>query len=101
MNSDSFRNRKNGFETMDGGKSEQSGGPKGTNPTGKIIGIVAAIAILAVLALNSTYEIKEQEQAVLTTFGIAKNVTGAPLQDSFHPAGEKGEHHHSGLLHRL
>ena len=75
MNSDSFRNRKNGFETMDGGKSEQSGGPKGKNPTGKIIGIVAAIAILAVLALNSTYEIKEQEQAVLITLGQAQAVS--------------------------
>lgn len=79
MNSDSFRNRRNGFETMDGGKSEQGGGPKGKNPAGKIIGIAAAIVILAVLALNSTYEIKEQEQAVLITLGKAQAVSDPGL----------------------
>ena len=45
---------------MDGGMDGQ--GPKGKNPAGKIAGIVAAVVVLAVLALNSTYEIKEQEQ---------------------------------------
>ncbi len=72
MKGDSFRNRRNGFETMDG---EQSGGSKRKNPTGKIVGIVAVILIFAVLALNSTYEIKEQEQAVLITLGQAQAVS--------------------------
>lgn len=72
MNSDSFRNRRNGFETMDGG---QSAGPRKKNPTGKIIGLGAAVLILAILALNSTYEIKEQEQAVLITLGQAQAVS--------------------------
>ena len=72
MNSDSFRNRRNGFETMDGG---QSGGSQKKNPSGKIIGIAAAVLVLAILALNSTYEIKEQEQAVLITLGKAQAVS--------------------------
>ena len=38
MKSDSFRNKRNGFETMDGGMDGQ--GPKGKNPAGKIAGIV-------------------------------------------------------------
>ena len=73
MKSDSFRNKRNGFETMDGGMDGQ--GPKGKNPAGKIAGIVAAVVVLAVLALNSTYEIKEQEQAVLITLGQAQAVS--------------------------
>lgn len=75
MKSDSFRNRRNGFETMDGGMDGQGPGPKGKNPAGKIAGIVAAVVVLAVLALNSTYEIKEQEQAVLITLGQAQAVS--------------------------
>lgn len=75
MKSDSFRNKRNGFETMDGGMDGQGPGPKGKNPAGKIAGIVAAVVVLAVLALNSTYEIKEQEQAVLITLGQAQAVS--------------------------
>ncbi len=74
MQKDSFRNRQNGFETMDGG---QSGSNK--KGTGKIIGIVVAIIALAILALNSTYQIREQEQAVLITLGQAQAVTDPGL----------------------
>lgn len=41
----------------------------------KIIGIVAAVIVIAILSLNSTYQIREQEQAVLITLGSAKAVT--------------------------
>ncbi len=70
---DSARNRKNGFETMDGGASP------GKKPTGKIIGILAAVIAVFILIGNSTYEIKEQEQAVLITLGKAQAVTAPGL----------------------
>lgn len=71
MNGDSFRNKRNGFETMDGGQSKK---PKsGTNSRMIILAIVAVAALLCVF--NATYEIKEQEQAVLITFGQAQAVT--------------------------
>lgn len=41
----------------------------------KRIGIIAAVIILVILALNSTYQIREQEQAVLITLGKAQSVT--------------------------
>lgn len=63
---ESFRNRKNGFETV--------GAPSNT-PWAKIIGIAAFVIILLVLVFNSTYQIKEQEQAVLMTFGQPSSVT--------------------------
>ena len=68
---DSARNRRNGFETMDGGKS----GPPKQKSIGRIIGIVVAVLIVFILVGNSTYEIKEQEQAVLITLGKAQAVT--------------------------
>lgn len=71
MRGDSFRNRRNGFETMNGGDPGSSKGKSG----GKIAGIVAAVIVVAILLLNSTYEIKEQEQAVLVTLGKATAVT--------------------------
>jgi len=70
MTKDSFRNRQNGFETMDGGQTTNNSGG-----TGKIAGIVIAVIVLAIVALNSTYQIKEQEQAVLITLGKAQAVT--------------------------
>ena len=74
MTNDSFRNRQNGFETMDGGsKGKNNGG------IGKIIGIVATVMILGILALSSTYQIREQEQAVLITLGKAQAVTDPGL----------------------
>lgn len=75
MNGDSFRNRKNGFETMDGGKTTA---PR-KGHTGKIICIAALLVTAAILIMNSTYEIKEQEQAVLITLGKAQAVTDPGL----------------------
>lgn len=66
---ESYRNRRNGFETVDGSK-----GSPGT-PVGKIVGIVAGILVVLILLFNSTYQIDEQEQAVLITFGKAAPVT--------------------------
>ncbi len=71
MSGDSFRNKRNGFTTMDGG---QAGTPKKVSG-GKIVGIVAAVLAVLLILFNSTYEIKEQEQAVLITFGRASAVT--------------------------
>lgn len=68
---DSARNRRNGFETMDGGQSR----PQKQKSVGWIIGVVAAVLIVFILVGNSTYEIKEQEQAVLITLGKAQAVT--------------------------
>ena len=75
-NGDSYRNRKNGFETMDGG---QSGTPPKNFSIGRIIPLGIAAAVILILALNSTYEIKEQEQAVLITLGKAQAVTSPGL----------------------
>ena len=75
MTKDSFRNRQNGFETMDGDASK--GNNKGG--AGKIIGIVTAIFVIAILVLNSAYQIREQEQAVLVTLGKAQAVTDPGL----------------------
>lgn len=41
----------------------------------KTIGIVVGAFVVLILALNCTYQIREQEQAVLTTFGKAEAVT--------------------------
>lgn len=73
MSLDSARNRANGFETMDGGKETK------TQKPGKIAGIVVLILALLILGLNSTYEIREQEQAVLITLGKAQAVTDSGL----------------------
>ena len=71
MSGDSFRNRRNGFTTMDGGE----GGKPRKFSNGKIIGIVVTALVVIILLFNSTYEIKEQEQAVLITLGQAAAVT--------------------------
>ena len=77
MAGDSFRNMKNGFTTMNGGKTA-SGTPR-KKMGGKGIGIIAMVVIILILALNATYEIKEQEQAVLITLGKASAVTSPGL----------------------
>ncbi len=74
MAEDSYRNRKNGFETMDGSKIIPAGAP-----VGKIAGIIAAIVVALILIFNAAYEIREQEQAVLITFGKAQPVTSSGL----------------------
>lgn len=45
------------------------------NRIGRVIGIIAAVIVVASLIFGGTYQIKEQEQAVLITFGQAKAVT--------------------------
>lgn len=69
--SDSFRNKRNGFETFDAGKSPKNDGI----PAGKIIGIAALFVVALILIFGSTYQVTEQEQAVLVTFGQPKAVT--------------------------
>uniref|UniRef100_UPI004056F21A FtsH protease activity modulator HflK n=1 Tax=Acetatifactor sp. TaxID=1872090 RepID=UPI004056F21A len=71
MMKDSFRNRQNGFETM--GSGHTNSGKTGNG--GKLIGIVIVVCILILCAFNSTYQIREQEQAVLITLGNAQAVT--------------------------
>ena len=66
---DSRRNRMNGFQTI------PPGGEAILKNTGKIIGIIAVIIVVLVLLFNSAYQIREQEQAVLITFGNAQAVT--------------------------
>ncbi len=75
MNGDSLRNKKNGFETMDGGRSDI---PR-KNYGGKIVCIAAILVAAVILIMNSAYEIKEQEQAVLITLGRAQAVTDPGL----------------------
>ena len=74
MTGDSFRNRKNGFQTMDGNKITPGG-----LSTGKIIGIVVLIIVVLIGVFGSTYQIREQEQAVLITLGKAQPVTTSGL----------------------
>jgi len=74
MKKDSKRNRKNGFETMEGGQSlgkeKHSGG---------IVGIILLAIVFAVLFFDSTYQVREQEQAVLVTLGKAQPITDSGL----------------------
>ncbi|HWT26470.1 MAG TPA: SPFH domain-containing protein, partial [Mobilitalea sp.] len=46
---------------------------------GKIVIALVVVLIIAVLGFNSFYTIKEQEQAVVTTFGMPKTVGSAGL----------------------
>jgi len=41
----------------------------------RMTGVLAAVLVIAALGFGSFYNIQEQEQAVLTTFGVAKNVS--------------------------
>ncbi|MGN0429705.1 MAG: FtsH protease activity modulator HflK [Acetatifactor sp.] len=71
MPRDSARNRRNGFETVNGGQDFQ----KATQSGGKVLGIIALVLAVLILIFNSAYQIKEQEQAVLITWGKASPVT--------------------------
>lgn len=77
MKNNPFRNEQNGFKTVD----PDSGGTmnKAMKSTGRVVGITLLILILILLAFNSTYQIKEQEQAVLITFGKPRAVTNSGL----------------------
>jgi membrane protease subunit HflK len=46
---------------------------------GKLFGLFVVVIILAIVVFGSFYTIKEQEQAVVTTFGKAKTVSTAGL----------------------
>ncbi|MGN0386335.1 MAG: FtsH protease activity modulator HflK [Lachnospiraceae bacterium] len=70
---DSIRNRQNGFETLDDFPKAPS------EKTKKIVLIIIAVIAVLILIGNSTYQIKEQEQAVLITFGQATAVTDPGL----------------------
>ena len=76
MAGDSARNRKNGFETLDGNETKIK---TPVNNPGKIFAIICAIIVVLIVVFDSTYEIGEQEQAVLTTFGKAQAVTNSGL----------------------
>lgn len=77
MKNGSFRNFKNGFETVTGGEGGTQ--PKPKNAGGKIAVLAVLAVVLVFLGLNSAYEIKEQEQAVLITLGKAQAVTDPGL----------------------
>lgn len=78
MMKDSRRNRQNGFQTMgpDGNWQKSSTGTaKPLRSAGKIVGVCALVAVVLILIFGSTYQIREQEQAVLITLGQASAVT--------------------------
>ncbi len=54
-------------------------GAKAKKQIGAIVKIAIAVIVLLVIAFNSFYTIGEQEQAVLTTFGVASPVTESGL----------------------
>ncbi|MDO4452971.1 MAG: FtsH protease activity modulator HflK [Eubacteriales bacterium] len=70
-----FQRRKRSSDRADSDRSRKCTVKKGK----KIIGWTAGIAVLTIVGLNSFYQIKEQEQAVLITLGKAKAVTDAGL----------------------
>ena len=72
----SFRNRQNGFEDLGSGTAEATQTKKSW---WKIPGIILVILVIAIFTFNSTYQIREQEQAVLITLGQAKAVTDPGL----------------------
>jgi len=80
MNKDSSRNKRNGFETMDGGQGYP---PRKKKFPGAIFGIILTILVLIILFFNASYEIKEQEQAVLITLGSPRAVTEPGLHFKF------------------
>lgn len=65
-----FTHNKKGFEQF-----SADGRPKSSPSWGKVLGIAAGIIAALVLILNSAYQIREQEQAVLITLGQASAVT--------------------------
>lgn len=69
------------FREFNFGKAAGEGtkGKKGKIKLGKKLGIVAAIILIIIVALDSVYSIKEQEQGVVTTFGKAGNVVTSGL----------------------
>ena len=61
-------------------KEKKSGrGKRAMKNGGKAVGIFVLVLLVAVLAMNSAYTIGEQEQAVVTTFGVPGAVTESGL----------------------
>lgn len=60
-------------------KKKPGRGKKAVKNSGKVLGIVLLAALAVILALNSAYTIGEQEQAVVTTFGVPGAVTDSGL----------------------
>ncbi len=77
MTQDSTRNRMNGFETMDGTPNPNKA-PSGAK-IAKVFGTIAVVLALVLVSFNLTYQIREQEQAVLITLGKAQAVTDSGL----------------------
>lgn len=71
---ESKRNRENGFETVEPNKSKKAG-----QAAGKLFGGIFVLILAAIILFGSSYQIKEQEQAVLITLGQAKAVTDPGL----------------------
>ena len=67
---ESKRNRDNGFETVEPNKTKKAG-----KIIGSFFGTIVLLIVAVIVIFGSTYQIKEQEQAVLITFGQAKAVT--------------------------
>lgn len=52
---------------------------KGGKNIKRLVGAVIVVLIAIILIFNATYSIREQEQAVLTTFGVARSVKESGL----------------------
>ncbi len=66
-------NNENGSWTEEPNKPKK--GNKAGNAVSKLFGGIVLLIVAAIVIFGSTYQIKEQEQAVLITFGQAKAVT--------------------------
>lgn len=74
---ESMRNRKNGFYTVEPDNDQNM------RIIGKLLGFIGIFIVAAILIFGSTYQIKEQEQAVLITLGNPKAVTEPGLHFKF------------------
>ena len=105
----SFRNRQNGFEDLGSGTAEAA---KTKKSWWKVPVTILVILVIAIFIFNSTYQIREQEQAVLITLGQAKAVTdpglhfkipfiqqSAPTFDFF-DIQQSAKHTFNGAIHR-
>lgn len=72
---ESMRNRRNGFSAVEPGDNGKV--------FGKLLGYIGIFIVVAVIIFGSTYQIKEQEQAVLITLGQPKAVTDPGLHFKF------------------
>lgn len=74
---ESMRNRRNGFYTVEPGNDQNM------RTLGKLFGFIGIFIVAAIIIFGSTYQIKEQEQAVLITLGNPKAVTEPGLHFKF------------------